>query len=145
MACFGLLAILLAAPALARAETTPDCAIDGACCFPGATPRPVASPAAPSVKLAEIRLGPSALSRPTVKRVLASRTAALSACRLGRITAHLVIAPSGAVVVTRTIAVPPLGHPGEAAAIERCTTAALEVTRFPASAGVTELDATFAR
>ena len=138
MARFGLLLLLAAQPA--AADSHADCSIEGACCFPRGTPRTSTPAPARLATIAAITMAEGALARPAVKRTLGNRTAALGACTSGRgeVTAHLVVAPSGAAEVTRLVAKPQIGRP--AGALAACTTEALRTATFPVTTGVTEID-----
>lgn len=126
---FGLLILMAARPALASSRE--DCAVAGACCFPRASGPGPLSAVPRTAKLASLTVVEGGLGRPTVKRVLAVRTAALGACAHGvaDLRAHLLVTPSG-IVAVQSITDP----------TATCVTEVLRTTKFPASTGVTELD-----
>jgi hypothetical protein len=118
--------VLVAQPAFASSHE--DCAVNGACCFPRAAQRRANGSAPRLATIASVSVEAGGLGRPVVKRVLASRTAALGACApgIGSLRARLVIAPSGSVQVAGS----------------GCATEVLRATVFPASTVVTAIDLT---
>ena len=151
---FGLLILLMAQPAFA--DSYADCSIEGACCFPRSSsfgsPRTVAMPDPRLATITAITVAEGSLLRPAVKRVLGNRAAVLGACTGGKgeVDAHLVVAPSGAVQVSRIVAKPQIGQTGVARrgrgaamvepSLTACATDAFRATTFPVTTGVTELD-----
>ncbi len=129
MARFGIVLVLAAQPAFAGSRE--DCALSDAGCFRRTARHVGRLPGARAARLIAITVTGGGLPRPVVRRMLSSRTGVLGACAVvgHDVHAHVVVAPSGTVLVATADA-------------GSCATDVLRTTRFPASTVVTAIDLT---